>query len=256
MFRVDALRMNKNLPPPTSAWHARHSDEAFAALQSSAVGGLAEVEHAELLKEFLDEGLVDELHLLVRRGLQCLERREQPRQVGHRGLLALRQLAVAELRVVGEQHPITADLVFQRQGLDLELDPVVAGEAGPYVERSRRLHVRVAELEHDLRVADREVVRVAHAAAQDEGVVVEPEVLGVEKGHLAHAWPRPGGARPVQRDTVPGGHLSDQSGVVLKSLGYRKPIRLQDQLTLQIVNLVEKSAVTVLPIPDLDGRVF
>ncbi len=33
--------MSKNLPPPSSAWHARRADEAFAALQSSA-DGLAE----------------------------------------------------------------------------------------------------------------------------------------------------------------------------------------------------------------------
>ena len=83
-----------------------------------------------------------------------------------------------------EQHPVAPHLIFQRQGLRLELDPVMAGEVRPHVQLGGRLQVRVAELEDDLWVADGEAVFVGDALAQDERVVVELEVGGVQEEHF------------------------------------------------------------------------
>ena len=84
-----------------------------------------------------------------------------------------------------EQQADAAEPILQRQGLGLELDPVVAEDLRPHVRLGGHLHVRVAELEDDLRIAQREAVLVGDASAQDEGVVVEPEVRGVQEEHLA-----------------------------------------------------------------------
>ena len=84
-----------------------------------------------------------------------------------------------------EQQADAAELILQRQGFGLELDAVVAEDPRPHVPFGGRLHVRVAELEHDLGIAQREAVLVGDASSQDEGVVVEPEVRGVEEEHLA-----------------------------------------------------------------------
>ena len=47
------------------------------------------------------------------------------------------------------------------------------------------LDVRVAKLEDDLRVADREPFRVGDPSAQDERVVIEPEVRRIQEQHFA-----------------------------------------------------------------------
>ena len=90
-----------------------------------------------------------------------------------------------ELDIVRVEHAHAAQPVLERQGLGLELDAVVAVDVRPHVHLGRRLRVGVAELEDDLGSPDREAVLVGNAAAQDEGVVVEPEVLGVDEQHLA-----------------------------------------------------------------------
>ena len=69
-------------------------------------------------------------------------------------------------------------------GLALELDAMVAEDVGPHIGFRGNLHVRMTELEDDLRIADRKAVFVRNAAAQDECVVVQPEVLGIDEQHF------------------------------------------------------------------------
>jgi hypothetical protein len=132
-------------------------------------------------RDFFDDGLVHQFDLL---GVGCRQRsqgRKDAHQHGHRCAIALGGLARRELNVVREQHPVSAHLIFQRQGLRLELDPVVAGDVRTHVQFRGLLHIRVAELEHDFRVARGEAVYVSDAPAQDESMVVESEVSGVEE---------------------------------------------------------------------------
>ena len=62
-------------------------------------------------------------------------------------------LAHGKLDVVRIQHAQPIVLVFQRQHFRFELDAVVADQLWPHVQVSGFLHVRVAELENNLRSA-------------------------------------------------------------------------------------------------------
>jgi hypothetical protein len=73
----------------------------------------------------------------------------------------------------------------RRLSLFLELDLEGAGRRRAHVHPGRRLHVGMAELEHDFGRVPGPAVLVDRPAAQDERVVVEVEVRGVEEEHLA-----------------------------------------------------------------------
>ena len=60
-----------------------------------------------------------------------------------------------------------------------------AADLRPHICFRRGLYVRVAELENDLRIADGKAVLVGNSPSQDQGIVVEPEVLGVDKQDFA-----------------------------------------------------------------------
>ena len=110
-------------------------------------------------------------------------------QCAHRCAVTLGRLAQRKLHVVREQHTVSADLIFQRQGLRLEFDPVIAGNVRPHVEFSGLLDVRVPELENDFRLARGKAVSVANTPSQDERIVVEPEVGGIQEQHFPDRGP-------------------------------------------------------------------
>src|SRR4029077_12257205 len=78
-----------------------------------------------------------------------------------------------------------AQLLLQRQRLDLELDTMIAEDIRPDIGLGRGLQFRMPVLEDDLGLADWETVLVGDPAAQNEGVVVEAEVIRVNKEHFA-----------------------------------------------------------------------
>jgi hypothetical protein len=77
-----------------------------------------------------------------------------------------------------------AKLVFERQGLALELYPIIANDLGAHIGFGGFLYVRMSELEHYFGLAGREAVCIGDAPAQNERVVVQPEVLGIHKQHF------------------------------------------------------------------------
>ena len=72
-------------------------------------------------------------------------------------------------------------LVFERQRLTLKLHPIVASDLGAHIGFGGFLYVRMSELEHYFGLARREAVCIGDAPAQNERVVVQPEVLGIHK---------------------------------------------------------------------------
>src|SRR5215510_369761 len=150
---------------------------------------LSEIQPAEVEQNLLHDHLVDELEPIGARHLERAQAREQARQAGEGCPVALRHLVHRELRGVGEQEADAAERVLERQRLGLELDLVLPGGVRPHVQVRGGLEIGVAELENDLGLAQREAVLVTDPPAQDEGVVVEPEVRGVQKDHLADLGP-------------------------------------------------------------------
>jgi hypothetical protein len=98
-------------------------------------------------------------------------------------------LAQSELAIVRVEDAISADLVLQRKGLGLELDAVLTGDLAPDIHHSCLLLVRVMELEDDLRITHRKTIDEGNTPAQDECVVVEPEVGSVAENYLPDLWP-------------------------------------------------------------------
>jgi len=82
-------------------------------------------------------------------------------------LVAFRQLTQADLDIVREQEPNTADLILQRQSFRLELDPVFARNPGSHVEVGGGLRIGMTELEDNLGIAGKEALVVANPSAKD-----------------------------------------------------------------------------------------
>ena len=95
------------------------------------------------------------------------------------------QLAQGKLDVVGIQQAHPADFVFRRKHLRLELDAIFVDQLWPHVQVSGFLHVWVAKLENNLRVACEKSVLVRCGSAQDERVVVEFVILGIQEEHFS-----------------------------------------------------------------------
>ena len=98
-------------------------------------------------------------------GLQGLQGRKHAHKGRKRGAIRFVHLAQGKLDVMRIQHAQPADLVFQRKHLRLELDAVVADQLWPHVQVRGLLHVRVAKLENNLRVAREKAVFVGDAPA-------------------------------------------------------------------------------------------
>ncbi len=103
----------------------------------------------------------------------------------------------------------------------------------------------MAELEDDFRVAGGEPVHVGNAAAQDEGVVVEAEILGVAEHDLPYLGAQ-FGARVLDEPDAEllGGALHDAAEIA-EGADRGEALRLQDQLGFQILHPVERRAVGV-----------
>src|ERR1700757_854440 len=146
-----------------------------------------EVEQADVLKNFLNYGVADQMDLFFRGLSDSSQHRKQIDQSVHVTYVfpAHPDRTAGELDVVGVKQTNTAQLLFQRQGLDLELDAVIAEDVRPDVGLGCRLQFGMPELEDDLGLADGEAVFVGNPAAQDEGVVVEAEVIGINEQYFS-----------------------------------------------------------------------
>src|SRR5258706_16149347 len=152
------------------------------------------------------------------------------------------RLAQGKLDVVREQQPVSSRLIFQRQGFRLELDAVVTGDLRPHVQFCGLLHVRVAELEDDFRLARREAVFVGHTPSQDERMVVELEIGGVQEDHFADLGLKHH-TLIDEVDTEFLGGPRHELAILEEGFGGRETVGLQDKLALQILNLIEWTAV-------------
>jgi hypothetical protein len=215
------------------------------AMFDSAVTPPAKVQLTKVLKHLLDDRLIHQFDPVGVGGLHCLQGGKHVRQGSHRCAIPLGRLAQPELRVVRKQIPEAAHLIFQRQRLRLEFDPVIAGDVRPHVEFGGLLDVRVAVFENDFRVAGGEAIHVPYTPAQDERMVVEPEVRGIQEHH----FPDPGleqQALVVVVDAKLLRRLRHQLAILEEDFCSRETVGLQDQLALEILDLVERMAVAVL----------
>src|ERR1700722_3983426 len=219
---------------------------------------LAEVQLPKVLKNFLNYSLVHQFDGVGVRGLQRRQRREHALQGPHRRAIPLGRLTEGKLDVVREQQPISPGLIFQRQDLRLELDPIVTGDLRPHVLFRGLLHVRVAELEDDFRFARREAVFVEYPPSQDERMVIELEIGGVQEEHFTDLRFKD----HILIDEVDPEILCGprhQLAIFEERFCGRKAVGFQDKLALEILNLIEWTAVAVFPLLEIGlprGRQF
>jgi len=107
-------------------------------------------------------------------------------------------------------------------------------------------------LENDFRVPRGEAVYVPDAPPQNERVVVEPEVGGVQEHH----FPDPGLEDHALVDVVDAEllrGLRHQFAILEEDFCRRETVGLQDQLALEILDLVERMAVAVLTLLEISN---
>lgn len=152
---------------------------------------------------------------------------------------------VGELHVVREQRAHTAQAVLEGEDLLLELDAVIARNLRSHVERGGGVAVRMAELEDDLRIAHGKAVLVGEAPAQDEGVVVEAEVLRIEEQHLANLRPQALGGAGIEIHTLLLGHARDDLREIEEALQRGEAQALEDDLRFEVMHIVERVPVRI-----------
>src|ERR1700758_2148905 len=115
----------------------------------------------------------------------------------------------------------------------------MACDFGPYVEIGGGLHVRMTELENNLRVAGQEALFVANPPSQDERVIVEAEVVAcIEEQHLPQ-FGRENHVAVVQRDAEFLRRHSDECAIFEERFGGCEAVGLEDQLALKVLDLIE-----------------
>src|SRR5215813_12866753 len=102
----------------------------------------------------------------------------------------------------------------------------------------------MAKLENDFRFTRREPVLVGNASSQDERVVVEAKIEGIPKHHFADLGFEHYTVVP-EHDTELFRRSSHQLPILEKHFCRGEGVGFQNKLTLEIVNLIEWTAVTV-----------
>jgi hypothetical protein len=103
----------------------------------------------------------------------------------------------------------------------------------------------MAELEDEFRDADSKTVLVVETSAQDERVVIEPKVCGVQEQDFPDLGERilEALSREVNAHLFRG--APHQLGKLPEAVDGREAVTLEDDLGLDIVNFVERMAVAV-----------
>jgi hypothetical protein len=91
----------------------------------------------------------------------------------------------------------------------------------------------------------REPLRVRDASTQDERVVVEAEVRGIQEQHLADLQRLGGEAVDGKIDARLFGRAPHHLGEIKEALARREVVRPQDDLAFEVLALVERQAVSV-----------
>src|SRR5438093_3805215 len=207
---------------------------------------LAEVDLPEVEEHLLDDGLIHQLDRIVVRPLEGGEGGKEAHERRHARAIGELDLAQAELCIVRVENTYAAQLVLEGQGLRLELDLVDPGDMRTHVEVGGLLHVGMAELEDDLRVAHGKSVFVQDAPAQDEGVVVQAKVLGVEEHHLPDLGSLAVEMAGREIDVGLLRRVLHDLREVEESLLGGETVRLENDLALEIVHLVEGVTVAIV----------
>src|SRR5215469_11575973 len=149
------------------------------------------------------------------------------------------------LNVVRKEQTNAAKPLLQRQGLALELHPMVAENPRPNIGLRGNLHVRVPEFEDEFGLADRESVLVRNPAAQDESVVVKAEVLGIDEQHFADLdWLRD---EVIGRELCPVlfGRLAHDLSKVKEALARIELVGPQNQFAAEVLDMMERHPVGI-----------
>src|SRR5215469_329855 len=154
-------------------------------------------------------------------------------------------LAEAELSIVGVQNAIASDTVFQRKRFGLELNAILAGYVRSYVELRCLLLVGMAIFEDNFGIANGKAVDIGDTPAKDERIVIKTEIGGIAKGDFTNF--RPALRIGIGDETNTGFlcYLLHSFAEVAESLDRSKVLGLQDELSFEISNVVEGSAVRV-----------
>jgi hypothetical protein len=78
-----------------------------------------------------------------------------------------------------------AEPILEREGLALELDAIVSEDLRPDIGLRGPLHVWIAKLKYNLRVAGGETIGVRNPTPKDEAVVVESEIRRIYEQDFA-----------------------------------------------------------------------
>src|SRR5688572_26471882 len=206
---------------------------------------LAEIQEADVLQHFLDDRVADELKLFARLLLEALQHGENLRQLLDGEHLLRAGARAGKLDVVGVEHANPTEAFLERQGLRLEFDTVIARDVRAHIGLGGLLQIGAAMLEDDFRVADRKTILIGNAATQDEGVVVETKIRGVQEQHFAN----------LQRLLVPplgvddhagfGGGLAQHIHKIEKALARGQAVGLQEKFAAEILELVDRQTVRI-----------
>src|SRR5262249_54676509 len=144
--------------------------------------------------------------------------------------------------VVGEQAARARGMPLLRQHLLLELDPEVVLGCGSHVDLRRLAELGMAELERQLRIAERPPVTVLDALPENEGRLVQIEVRRVVEDDLPQQA-LVGADRARDLDALLLGRSAHQLAELVQRLVRREAIRPQDQLVLSIVHRVRGMSI-------------
>src|SRR5215831_14000596 len=118
---------------------------------------------------------------------------------------------------------------------------------GPQTATRRLFQIRMPELKDNFRIANREAVFISDPPPQDESIVVESEVGGIEKQNLPDAGSQLQRVFGRKAYIALVGCAMDDSAVLTEISDTGEAIGFQDQLALEVVNLVERAAVAIHP---------
>ena len=143
-------------------------------------------------------------------------------------------------------------MILERQGLALELDPMVSKNLWTHVCLGCSLNVRVSELEHDLWLARRKPIRIRNTSAQDEGIVVQPKISGIDEKDFTNFK---GCVFELEKlHATLSGRRDEHVCEIEQALARREFIWSQHKLTSQIFDLVKGHTVGISAWLDLRTR--
>src|SRR5262249_32895244 len=198
-----------------------------------------EVEHAAFLEHLGDPRPLHDLEWSGA-GQELPQRREHLRRARH--VLLQTRRRQREDDVVGEQAARAPGMPLLRQHLLLELDPEVVLGCGSDVDLCRLVELGMAELERQLRIADRPPVTVLDALPEDEGRLVQIEVRRVVEDDLPQQA-LVGADRAHDLHALLLGRSAHDPPELVQRVARREAIRPQDQLVLPIVHRVRRMSI-------------